>query len=86
MIEVPLEQVQEWRIPIEVADFEDRFRYSKAVEASFLEFDATDLWLLENVGDRETAWDFYFYGKDGYDYGCAKYFFLEEMHLRVFEI
>ena len=88
MIETTIERVLEGSHPSELADREERLRrhsHSIVLESSFLEMDATEIWLRENIGDRELAWDDYFHYKLGYDYGFVEYFFLTEVQLQLFK-
>ena len=51
-------------------------KYSIIVEGDFLEFDNLELWIKTNL--RLDSIDWLFYGKIGYDFGFAEYFFEKE--------
>ena len=53
-------------------------KYSIIVEGGFMEFDNLELWMKTNF--RVHSADWLFYGKIGYDFGFAEYFFNEEAH------
>jgi hypothetical protein len=54
--------------------------YSVILEGGFMELDSLDKWIEINIGPEQI--NLLFYGKTGYDFGFAEYFFAEEMHAK----
>jgi len=50
--------------------------YSVILEGGYLELDSLNKWIDVNLSYDPIKW--LFYGKTGYDYGFAEYFFSEE--------
>jgi hypothetical protein len=51
--------------------------HSVILEGGYLELDTLNQWLEVNLGHDSIKW--LFYGKTGYDYGFAEYFFTNEL-------
>lgn len=72
---------------LETDDINDRkerlitHRYSVIIEGGFMEFDSLNKWIEINLGQESINW--LFYGKTGYDFGFAEYFFTEELHVKT---
>lgn len=52
------------------------YPYTVILEGGFMEFDSLNKWIEINLGSDSIQW--LVYGKTGYDYGFAEYFFRNE--------
>jgi hypothetical protein len=53
---------------------------SVILEGGYLELDNLNKWIAINIGPDSIRW--LFYGKTGYDYGFAEYFFADEVRAK----
>lgn len=56
------------------------YPYSVLLEGGFMEFDSLEKWIKTNIGSELIKW--IVYGKTGYDYAFAEYFFVDELHAK----
>jgi hypothetical protein len=62
-----------------------KYPYSVILEGGYLELDNLNKWIEINIGSDSIKW--LVYGKTGYDYGFAEYFFANEIDAkRVTEV
>lgn len=57
-----------------------KYQYSVIVEGEHTEFDNLNKWIRLNIGENSVK--FLYFGKTGYDFGFAEYFFYKEEYVK----